>query len=117
MHQAPSNWHYHSFPLPDEDTEVISLGWVAELGHKLMDRAETTGDQAHFGPVPHWAHLLKIEQGPEGDWPLQVNARTGEAVGEERTCAPADLLERLGDVLRITEFDTLVERTRKRNRL
>jgi hypothetical protein len=117
MHPAPSNWRYHSFPLPDEDTEVISLAGVAKLGHELMDRAEATGNQAHFGPVPHWAHLLKIEQGPDGDWPLRVNAKTGEPVGEERTCAPADLLARLGDVLQITEFDTAVERTRKRNPL
>jgi hypothetical protein len=111
MIKAPEDWYYFSFPLSYEDKEVISLLQVTEIGHALMDRAEEMGDQSHFGSVPHWAHLLKIEQGPDGDWPVYVNARTGEAVGEERTCAPATLLARLGRVLRSTEFDAAVERT------
>jgi len=107
---APPNWWYHSFPLRSKGEEVISIDWVADLARERIDRAETLGDEAPLGPTLHWAHLLKIEQGPKGDWPAWVNARTGAPVGTARTLSPVRLLERLGALLRSDEFKAAVER-------
>jgi hypothetical protein len=107
---APPSWHLHGFPLREGYAEGISLDEVCSEAHRRLDRAEETGDGAHFGPVPHWAHLLKTEQAPDGSWPSWVNARTGEALGDQRTFAPALLLARLGAVLNSSEFDAAVAR-------
>lgn len=105
---APLDWYYHGFPLQCEGQEALSLDWVAAVANHLMDRAAETGDESCFGPVPHWAHLLKVEQGPEGDWPAAVNARTGQPAGPERTFGPALVLARLAALLQTTEFDRAI---------
>lgn len=106
--RADPEWAYSLFPLPHEAAEALSLEWVAQVGEELLDRAAATDDQSHFGPVLHWAHLLKTAQQPQGDWPLHINPRTGECLGPERTRTPARLLERLGRVLDSSEFDDAV---------
>ena len=108
--EAPLDWAYALFPLQGERQETLSLEWLIRLAHQRIDRAQETGDEAHFGPVLHWAHLLKVEQGPDGDWPAQVNARTGEAVGAARTREPARLLARLDALLDSCEFEAAVAR-------
>ena len=108
--EAPLDWAYALFPLQGEGEEILSLEWVARIAHERIDRAEKTGDEAHFGPVLHWAHILKAEQGPEGDWPAQVNARTGAAMGAARTRVPAGLMARLDALLDSTEFEAAVAR-------
>jgi hypothetical protein len=105
---APTDWYYHLLPLPAPSEETLSLDWVAVVAGELMDRAEASGEPAECEAVLHWAHLLKLEQGTEGDWPAVVNARTGEALGEERTRKPAAVLARLGELLDSTEFDTVI---------
>jgi len=108
--EAPLGWAYALFPLQGEGDERLSLEWLTGLAHKLIDNAEETGDEAHFGPVLHWAHILKTEQGPDGDWPAQVNARTGAPVGAARTREPARLLARLDALLDSSEFEAVVAR-------
>lgn len=106
--EAPLDWAYALFPLQAEGEEGLSLDWLVGLAHKLIDTAEETGDEAHFGPVLHWAHILKSEQGPDGDWPALVNARTGAAVGAAQTREPARLLARLDTLLGSSEFEAAV---------
>ena len=113
---VPPDWYYHGFPLPSAGDEALSLDWVTEVALRRMDEAAATGDEAHFGPVLHWAHILRQEQGPDGDWPRSVNTRTGDPIGEERTRRPADLLQRLGGTLRSVEFDDAVARARSTGR-
>jgi hypothetical protein len=108
--EAPLDWAYALFPLQRDDNEILSLQWLVGLAHERIDRAQSTGDEAHFGPVLHWAHILKIEQGPDGDWPAHVNARTGASIGSARTLAPAGLMARLDALLHATEFETTVAR-------
>jgi len=107
---APNDWYYHLFPLQGEENEALSLDWVVETALQLIDRTRATGDEAHFGPTLHWAHLLKTEQGPDGDWPAVVNARTGAPLGPARTRAPATLLACLGELLQSSEFETAIAR-------
>ena len=95
--------------------EKLRLEWVVRIAHERIDRAAETGDEAHTGPVLHWAHILKIEQGPNGDWPTLINARTGAAVGADRTRVPAGLMARLDALHDSTEFEAaiaLAERVR-----
>ncbi len=80
------------------------------VAHERIDRAEKTGDEAHFGPVLHWAHILKAEQEQDGSWPAQINARSGAAIGTARTRAPAGLLARLDALLDSTEFEAAIAR-------
>ncbi len=108
MITAPPEWHYHLFPLAAEGTEALRLDEVVELAAERMQRGVETGDEAHFGPVLHWAHLLTLEQGGDGAWPAVVNARTGEPIGGERTRRPAELLRRLGELLESSEFESAV---------
>jgi hypothetical protein len=108
--EAPLDWAYALFPLQEEGGEILSLEWLVRLAHERIDRAQETGDEAHFGPVLHWSHILKIEQGTTGDWPAQVNARTGAAVGPARTRSPAELMVRLDELLDATEFETAIAR-------
>jgi len=110
--EAPLDWAYALFPLQGEGEESLSLEWVVSVAHKLIDSAQGTGDEAHFGPVLHWAHLLKAEQGPDGDWPASVNARTGAAMGGARFREPARLLARLDVLLDSSEFEAAVARAR-----
>jgi hypothetical protein len=112
---APSDWHYHLFPLEAVGEETLSLDWVTDAAMRLMERGVGNRDEAEYEAVPHWAHLLKLEQGPEGDWPAVVNARTGEALGAERTRKPAAMLARLGELLSTTEFEAAVTLARARN--
>lgn len=107
---APLEWAYELFPLRSESEEILSLEWVAEVAHGLVDLAESTGDQAHIGPTLHWAHRFVITQSQEGDWPHLVNARTGEVVSTQRTRKPAEFLARLGDLLDSSEFEHAVAR-------
>jgi hypothetical protein len=107
---APLDWAYALFPLPAEGEEILSMEWVAEVAHRLLDLSEYTGDQAHIGPTLHWAHRLVVSQSREGDWPLLVNARTGEVVSAQRTRKPAEFLARLGDLLDSSEFEHVVAR-------
>ncbi len=102
---ATAHAFYHGFPLPEPNAQVVSIEWVVETAMRLMDEADTTGDEARFGEVPHWAHLLKATQDAEGRWPLRVEVFTGQPVGEARTTAPARLFRRLGRTLRSSEFD------------
>ena len=88
--EAPLGWAYALFPLQGEGEEILSLEWLVSVAHARIDRAQATGDEAHFGPVLHWAHILKAEQGQDGDWPAHVNARTGIAVGAVGARADAD---------------------------
>ena len=104
----PFDWYYHLLPLRAEGDEALPLDWVVERAAELISRAEATGEPAHFSPALHWAHLLKLEQGPDGDWPAVVNARTGEAIGTRRTRRPAEMLARLGQLLDSTEFEAAV---------
>jgi hypothetical protein len=108
--EAPLDWAYGLFPLEREGEENLSLDWVVGIAHERIDRAGETGDETHFGPVLHWAHILKAEQGRDGDWPAVVNARTGAAVGMERTRAPAGLMKRLDALLDASEFAACVAR-------
>ena len=111
--RAPSDWYYHRFPLPHANNEVITLDWVVAVAEELLERAARTGDEAHSGPVLHWAHLLKVAQDAGGDWPGAVNARTGAAVGTTRTRSPARLLQHLGEAMDSSEFDEAVARCRR----
>lgn len=105
---APTTWPYALFPLREADDPRLEMERVTEIALGLVDRAEATGDAAEAGSVLHWAHMLKIEQGPEGDWPAAVDARSGAALGAERTRMPAELLRRLGEWLKSSEFDAAV---------
>jgi len=108
--EAPLDWAYAHFPLQGEGEELLSLEWVVRIAHERIDRAAETGDEEHTGPVLHWAHILKIEQGPNGDWPALINARTGAALGTARTRAPAGLMARLDALHDSTEFEAAVAR-------
>ena len=107
---APPEWYYHGFPLAAPDEESVALDEVVRHALRLVALAEASGDHTHLGMVPHWAHLLKIEQSAHGDWPAVVNARTGEAIGCLRTLAPLELFARLGHLLQSTEFDEALAR-------
>jgi hypothetical protein len=110
MRLTPPDWRYHRFPIPDDETEEILLVEVSRLGLEMIDLGEKAGDQEFFGRVPHWAHLLKCEQSPSGDWPARVNARTGRPLGDERTRKPAELLARLGAIFKSSEYEGAVSR-------
>jgi hypothetical protein len=110
--EAPLDWAYANFPLQGDREETLSLEWLVNLAHQLIDLAEQTGNEAHFGPVLHWAHILKSGQGPDGDWPVCVNARTGASVGAARTRKPAELLARLDALLDSSEFEVAVAQAR-----
>ncbi len=110
---APEDWAWHLFPRTEPGSEAISLEAVARLGLERVRRCQVTGDRTPVGPVLHWAHLLKVEQASDGDWPALVDGRTGEALDQRRTTLPAELLSALGDLLDSTEFDAAVERARR----
>ena len=109
---APSIWRYSLFPLQNSESEIVSLNWVTSLALQLVSQTESTGDHTFIAPVLHWAHILKAEQGPNGDWSAEVNVRTGEELGIERTCAPVELLQRLASLLKSSEFDLAISFTR-----
>lgn len=83
----------------------MSTDWVIHVSNHLLHRAAVEEDDAVFGPVLHWAHLLKVEQGPQGDWPAHFNARTGTPIGAARTRTPGALFDRLDEILDSTEFE------------
>lgn len=109
---APSDWYYPLFPLSAVSEEEVSLDWLVEQAASRLKQAQDADERAYLGPVLHWAHLLKFEQGPEGDWPALVNARTGTAVGEKRTRAPGELMAALAECLLSSEFDEAVKLAR-----
>ncbi|HEY3267431.1 MAG TPA: hypothetical protein VGM37_10920 [Armatimonadota bacterium] len=102
---APLSYRYFLFPLDADGEDAITLERLCRHANALIDSAQAEADETHFGPVLHWAHILKTERGPDGAWPAAVNARTGEPIGPERTTAPAQLLARLGALLDTTEFE------------
>jgi hypothetical protein len=112
--EAPLDWAYAHFPLQREDDPILSLEWVVSEALVRIDRAEQTGDETHFGPVLHWAHILKAEQSPEGDWPSLVEARTGAAVGTARTRSPAALMARLDAFFDAAEYEAAIARAAAR---
>lgn len=85
-------------------TDAVVRGALA-----LVEEAKGSGDYAPIGPVIHWAHIFKSEQGIDGDWPAAANARTGEAIGSARTVAPAELMARLDALLDSTEYAACIE--------
>lgn len=107
---APPDWAYHGFPLLSG--ERLSLECAAELGMARIELARDTGDRTLIGSVLHWAHRFVSSQGPDGDWPAEVNARTGEPVCRNRTSEPAQMLAMLGDFLDSSEFDRAVARSK-----
>jgi hypothetical protein len=107
---APPGWVWMGFRISEPSGETLSIAEVVADGLRLIDESERTGDQSHFGPVMHWAHILKTEQGPDGAWPDAVNARTGEPIGTARTHAPATLMARLDALLDSTEYAACIER-------
>lgn len=108
MHTAPNDWYLHLFPLTAEGEEVLPLEYVVEVAEGFIRETVRTGDHVHLGPPLHWAHLLKYELGSGSDWPAVINARTGDAIGEERTRRPAELLAKLAEMLDTAEFDAAV---------
>jgi hypothetical protein len=105
---APSDWFYSGMPLTGPDEEIVTLGTALQVLHAQADRV-TESDTSPLGGVLHVAHLLKSEQGADGQWPEAVNARTGRAVGSGRTIAPVTLLRRLNAMLNSTEFEAACE--------
>jgi hypothetical protein len=101
---APWNWAWPGSPMGEETGETLSLEGVAAEGLRRVAEAGRVRDEAAVGPVMHWAHILKTEQGPDGTWPAVVNARTGDTIGWARTTAPADLLARLDALINSSEY-------------
>lgn len=106
---APPDWAWARLPLIELNVETLDIAAVVDEGLRLIAEAERTGDESHFGPVMHWAHILKTEQGPDGAWPAAVNARTGEPIGRAKTLAPASLMARLDALLDSTEYAACIE--------
>ena len=91
---APQGWAWALFPLEEGEPETLWTEAVVRRAMELVKKAERSGDYAPIGPVIHWAHIFKSEQGIDGDWPAAINARTGKAIGAARTVAPAALMAR-----------------------
>lgn len=106
---APQGWAWALFPLEEGDRETLRTETVVRRGMALVKEAERSGDYAPIGPVIHWAHIFKSEQGIDGDWPAAVNARTGEAINAARTASPAKLMARLDALLESTEYAACIE--------
>jgi hypothetical protein len=106
---APPDWIWSLFPLVGGDTETVNIESVVHRAMELVNEAAHTGDHAPIGPVMHWAHIFKSEQGTNGDWPAKVNGRTGEAVSAVRTVAPAALMARLDALLESSEYVISIE--------
>ncbi|HZP80314.1 MAG TPA: hypothetical protein VFB21_01630, partial [Chthonomonadaceae bacterium] len=101
---APPDWYYSGMPLAGPDEEIVTLETALNVLHAQADRV-TERDTSPLGGVLHVAHLLKSEQGADGQWPDTLNARTGQAVGSGRTIAPVTLFRRLNALLNSTEFE------------
>lgn len=101
---APPEWAWSGFPLERDGSDQLSLNAVVECAYARMDEAARTGDEEPIGPVLHWTHILKTEQGADGAWPVAVNARTGKSIGTARTWAPAKLMARLDALLNSSEY-------------
>ena len=105
---APPEWTLCGFPLEASGREPIHLERALRTLHRLADTI-TDADSTALGPAMHVAHMLVSRQGRDGRWPALLNARTGETLGEERSDVPLRLYERLGDILRTTEFDHVID--------
>lgn len=106
---APPEWTCCGFPLEAEGAEVISLDSAMRTLHRLADTV-TEWDSTALGPAMHVAHMLVRRIGSDGRWPARLNARTGEAIGDERTDSPMALYRRLKAMLDTTEYDHLLPR-------
>jgi len=98
------DWRYAGMPLASADEEVADLDAAVATMLRALDGL-TPGDRSPLGPLLHVAHILKSEQGPDGLWPARINARTGEAIGRERTSSPVELLRGLDHCMNGTEFE------------
>lgn len=107
---APADWAWSGFPLEGPGDEALSLDAVVDSALIRLDEAERGGDEEPIGPVLHWAHILKTEQGSDGAWPAAVNARTGESIGAARTLAPAVVMARLDALLNSSEYAACIAR-------
>lgn len=107
---APLDWAWGRFPLDAEGEETLLLEHVIQYTDALIAEARRLDDEALIGPIMHWAHILKTEQGPDGAWPSVVNARTGETIGAARTLAPATLMARLDALLDSSEYAACIAR-------
>lgn len=105
---APPDWFYSGMPLTEPGGEIVTLETALQVLHAQADRV-TESDTSPLGGVLHVAHLLKSEQGADGQWPDTLNARTGRAVGSGRTAAPVTLLRRLNALLKSSEFEAACE--------
>lgn len=106
---SPPEWTRNCFPLPDEDAEILTLDWLIPTLHTHIDTV-TEADTTALGQALHVGHMLVTMQGADGRWPATFNARTGEAIGDERTFAPISLFQRMNAMLDSTEFDSAVSR-------
>lgn len=98
-----------------DDAETLWTDAVVRNAIQLVDEAGQSADYAPIGPVIHWAHIFKSEQGTDGGWPAAVNARTGEPIGAVRTTAPAELMARLDALLESTEYAACIEAAAQAN--
>jgi len=106
---APEDWSYHCFPLVSDETTVISLNTVAEVGLQLVRESTVSGDHTEIGMPIHWAHRFVNSQSDVGDWPDEVDAKTGEVISGRSRELPCMFLKELGDLLQSSEFDHAVE--------
>jgi len=101
---APPEWAWAGFPLDSDATETLDVAEFTAIALVRIKGSVRDQDEAPIGPVMHWAHILKTEQGQDGAWPAAVNARTGEPTGTARTLAPAKLMARLDALLDSSEY-------------
>jgi len=106
---TPPEWVYNRFPMPNPETEVVTLDYVITVMQAAVD-ACTEWDTAPLGRVLHVAHMLVSHQGADGLWAATWNLRTGEEIGGERSSAPLPLFRRLNNLLGSSEFDFSLRR-------
>jgi len=112
---APPEWTLCGFPLEAVGREPIRLETALATLYRLADTI-TDADSTALGPAMHVAHMLVSRQGADGQWPAMLNARTGDALSDERSEAPLQLYKRLADLLGTTEFDHILAFAEKRKR-
>ena len=105
---APPEWDCNCFPLPSEETEILTMEYVVSTLQSHIDTV-TEADTTALGRALHVGHMLTLMQGADGQWPETFNARTGEPIGVGRTLAPVPLFRRMNAMLDSTEFDHTCE--------
>ncbi len=98
------DWYCCNFPLQRDGETSLPLDWLIGTLQSLLDQV-TEEDTTLRSAVLHVAHILTTLQGSDGKWPAMLNARTGKAMGGDRTFAPIPLFERLNRMLDSSEFD------------